>query len=349
MKRIYILMLGLCISFASLAQNTNASMDDFGRIAIRPVIVPQSKIPSNASNLLKNKLTQILTKTGMSSNSLDNRFILTANADLLSKEATMTAPPMIITELAVTVYIGDVQTGQLYGSYQFPNIKGMGNNDVKSYLDAVKKININDPGLAAFVDESKTKIVEYYNSQIDFIINEAKALLDTEKYNDAILLLSSVPNVCKEAHEKAMAMINEVYQKKIDTEGEALYNRAYTAWKASNTKESAEEIVALVGKINPLSSAAPKARELSVEIEKHYAELEARRREIEEREWAFEMQKYNDEKQAAAEERAMDHQYRMTKAKYDADVAKKAYSAAAEVAKAEASRPVYNYTVVHWW
>ena len=55
-------------------------------------------------------------------------------------------------------------------------VKGVGENETKAYMSALKNLKTNDPNYQDFIEKAKNKIVEYYNSKCDFIIKEAKAL-----------------------------------------------------------------------------------------------------------------------------------------------------------------------------
>ena len=227
---------------------------------------------------------------------------------------------MIAMTLSPTIYIGDAQTGDLYASCEVKNVKGVGENETKAYLDAIKKINVNSPEMVQCINTGKTRIIEFYNSQIDFLIAEAESLVNSQKYDEAMMLLSTVPDVCKEAYEKAMQKISVVYKTKIDTEGAALYNEAYALWKSNKSKESALKVVELLAQINPLSSAAKQGRTLVASVESHWAEIEARRRELEERAWAFKMKQYDDSQAEKTAQREMDHEYRMQESSFDYEV-----------------------------
>ena len=238
----------------------------------------------------------------------------------ITKDITATAPPMVAMTLSPTVYVGDAETGDLYASCQLRDVKGVGNNETKAYLDAIKKINVNSPEVVECINTGKTKIIEYYNSQIDFLIAEAESMVQSQKFEDAMALLASVPSVCKEAYEKAMNAIADVYQKKIDVEGASLYNEAYALWNSNKSKDSALKVVELLSQINPLSASAKESRTLVSLVEGHWAELEARRRELEERQWAFKMKQYDDEQAAKTAEREMNHEYRMQNSAFDYEV-----------------------------
>ena len=302
------------------AQNNKGKTDDIGRIALSPYVISNANIPSYAISVVENKLSQIVAKQGLGSNAIDQRFVITANLVEVSKEITATAPPMVALKLTPTIYIGDIITGDLYASCELPEIKGVGNNETKAYLSAVKAIRTNNPAIVQCIEEGKTKIIEFYNSQIDFIMAEAESMVESQQYDEAMVKLAAVPKVCKEAYAKAYEKIGEVYQKKIDLEGDKLYNEANSTWNTAKNKESAEKVVELLAQINPLSAAAEKGRALVKKVESHYAELVARRREIEERNWAFKMQQYNDEQENIVANRENEHEYRMQKAEFDYEV-----------------------------
>lgn len=314
MKKIALVFLGILSAFGLSAQNNEGSSDDLGRIALNPVIINESGIPATAHRMLDSKLTQIVTKCGLASDSPIPRFVITADTQLIAKEVTATAPVMTVVEVATTVYVGDAETGQLFGTYAYAPAKGVGTNETKAYLDALKKINVNDQGVIRFVEDSKVKILEFYNSQIDIIIAEAQTLMSSQKYDDAMTLLSTVPDVCKDAYAKAMTMITKIYQAKIDNEGQALYNEAYALWTTSKTADSALAVVELIAQINPLSAAAVQGRNLVKDIENHHNGIEARRREIEARNWEFQQQQYLDAQAAGAEQRAFDYDVFMAEA-----------------------------------
>lgn len=332
MRKVYLIILFIICSIPALCQNNAGKADDLSRLVLTPVVVSNSQIPSYAASVVQNKLNQIVTKNGVGGNAVLPRFVITANLVEISKDITATAPPMIALTLSPTIYIGDAETGDLYASCQLRDAKGVGENETKAYLDAAKRLNVNSPEVVECINTGKTRIIEYYNSQIDFLLAEADALAKSQQYDDAMILLSTVPDICKEAYEKAMAKIGDVYQQKIDLEGAEKYNEAYALWKSSKSKDTALQVVELLAQINPLSKSAKDGRSLVASVEAHWSELEARRREIEERNWAFKMRQYEDEQSAKTAEREMNHEYRMQESSFNYEVEMKRAETGAEAA-----------------
>lgn len=291
MKKFILLCAGLLICSLSFAQNTEGTADDKDRIALTPVVDEESSVPSYARKVLETKLRDIVTRSGLAASSTSPRFVITANLNLLNKELTPTAPPMTAVQLATTLYIGDAVTGQLFATYTYDSVKGVGQSEQRAYMAAVKNLKATSAELDAFVEKGKVKIIEYYNTQIDFIITEANALANQEKYDDALELLASVPSVCKEAYEKAMDKIAVIYKKKIDSESAVYLAQASAVWKANKTAEGAREAIDLLAKVNPMSNVAEQSKSLVSEIEAHNAELKEYARKIEERNFQFAREK----------------------------------------------------------
>lgn len=329
-----IISLSAFFAFSMSAQNDLGKTDDVGRIVLSPYVVSNANIPSYAESALSNKLSRIAAAQGVAGGTVDQRFVITANVIEMSKEFTASAPPKIALIAQPTLYIGDVVTGELFSSCSLPTVKGVGDNDTKAYLAAIKGINENSQEVVRCINQGKAKIIEYYNSKIDFLLAEADALASSQQFDEAMAKLAAVPQVCKDAYLKAYGKIGEIYQKKIDLEGDRLYNEAYAQWNTAKTKASAERVVELLAQINPISSAAAKGRKLVASVEAHYSEIEARRRAIEERNWEFKMKQYEDNQANLAAKREIEHTEKMYSYEVQMEHAKNG-SAAAEYALQE--------------
>jgi hypothetical protein len=123
--------------------------------------------------------------------------------------------------LEITFYIGDGISGTKFASFS-KTTKGSGKSETKAYLMALKEINASDIQYTKFIDEGKLKIIEYYKSNADVIISEANALSSQNKFDEAIYKLVSVPNICKEAYDKCMNKIPEIYKAKMERECQKL-------------------------------------------------------------------------------------------------------------------------------
>ena len=319
LTRILVIPVLLLLAGAVSAQNNAGKTDDVGRVALTPFIAENSNIPTASSNLMRSKMRAAVPRRGLGP-SAGGRFILPLTADVVSRKITPTAPPMVATVLSPTFYIGDLSDGTLFASLTLPAVKGVGQNEEKSYMQALKNINLNNPDFAKFVGDGKEKIIAYYNTHIDFIIKEADALSGKGEHERALALLMGVPTVCADAHARAMKHVGTVYQRKIDQESAEALARATGAWAASPDATGATEAGEWLAGVHPLSSSAPGAAKLQ-------SEMKSRVKELADREWTEQVKQNREE----------------------AALAQTAMQAAKEIAAAEANRPVYYTTVLSWW
>ena len=328
MKRFISFMTFALLVFNTIvAQNNAGTIDDIGRVAIVPMIASNSKIPKNSSNMMLNKMRTAIVRTGLGASSGNARFVITVNSDELTRDITPTAPPMMAVTIAPTFYIGDLQEGTLFASISLPAVKGVGSSAEKAYMAALRNINLNSPDFTSFVNNGRTRIVEYYNTNIHFLLKEAEAKAAKDDFDGAISLLMSVPSVCADAHKQAMDKVSGIWQRKIDKSSAESLAKAKQAWNASLDLEGASAAGALLEGVHPNSSSAKEATSLMQSISK-------RVKEISDREWAL-------------EERAIAFQEQQ--ARDAVELEKASINAAKEVAVALASQPVYYTNVVYWW
>jgi hypothetical protein len=247
------------------AQNKKGKADDLGRIIINTYVSPQVEgLPPSAKRMLNNKLSQIVSKNGMGGSSLNPRFIITPNITVLTKDITATAPPMHTYTLEITFYIGDGIEGTLFASTSM-ELKGVGTTETKAYIGALKRINPKNPIFKDFIEEGKTKIIEYYNSKCDFIQKEATSKADKKEFDEAIAGLLAVPEVCKECYMACQNLSVEIYKKKLENECTENIQKAIVA----KTNNKWDEAASLLTKILPDVSCFDDAQKLLKEIEDH--------------------------------------------------------------------------------
>ncbi len=272
----------------TFAQNSLGKANDVGRICLNSMIASNSSVPQGAQKILLNKLNQIASRNGVGGSSLTPRFVITANVVKTAKEVVPSAPPMVALELETTLYIGDALNGTLYSSHSYGTRKCVGETEDKAYMSGLRNLPVESTAIREFVSNGKNKIVEYYNSQIDFLLSQAESLSNQNRYDEAIALLMEVPEVCKDAYLRAMGKASVIFQKKIDDEGAALLMQANASWKTNRTIEGANEAATYLGQISPAAACASEANALADSIAKYLKELD-------DREWKFKMKVFDTE------------------------------------------------------
>jgi hypothetical protein len=278
----------MVLGFSTYAQNTAGKSDDVARITLASFVPQQiDKMPEAARSMLANKLSQIVTQSGMSGSAQNQRFILTANINVLSKDITPTAPPMQAFTLDISLYIGDGIDGTKFASFS-TTVRGVGENETKAYISALKNLKTNDPNYQSFIGSGKNKIVEYYNSKCDFIIKEAQTLASQSQYDGAIDNLISVPEVCKGCYDKCMDAVVPIYKLQIDKACRVSLADAANSWNTNQDASGASAASEYLAQIDPGASCFKDAQALSNKIAKRILE-------IEKREWSFKMKEYQDD------------------------------------------------------
>jgi len=291
MKKIISLLI---LTFVAITSNAQVKLDDFGRIVLNTYLPDNIAIPSEAKNLLITKLNQITSNNGMGGSQANPRFIITANVNVGTKDIIAGPPQMIAQNLDVTLFIGDALTNTIF-SNTILSLKGVGTNENKAFIEAFKTINTKNKDVIAFLEEGKTKIINYYSTNCDFIIKDAQTLVKQEKYDEAIYQLSLVPDVCKDCYFKCLDTLALIYQQKIDADCKVKFNEAKVTWAGAQTPNGAEKAVDILSTINPMANC-------QTDVTAFIKTIEAKLKADEKERWQFKMKQYADKIEAQKEQ-----------------------------------------------
>jgi hypothetical protein len=224
----------------------------------------------------------------MGGSAFNPRFVIAVTVLETGKDIIAGPPVMTALTLQVTFYVADAIENRIYSNVQL-EVKGVGdgNNTAKAYLDAMKKINVNHQNIKNLVAEAKNEIVDYYNTQCDFIIRDAVSLSKKGDYDASMVKLASIPDICESCYIKAMDTLQTVYQQKIDKECLLIMRDAKTTWMANPNDSGAAKVAQIINSISPFSTCEPDAGILMNEITK---KLQAEKKAL----WEFQVQKHRD-------------------------------------------------------
>lgn len=284
MKKILVFV-GVLMFVANLFAQT---LDDVGRLSIFVQRPNDASIPSEAINILDDKMHQIITSSGISENAFSQRFSLSATVCVIKKDIVSGPPTRISQTLDVTFYIKDVVDNKEYGNVNI-SVVGVGLNENKAYIMAFSSIKPGNKRIQDMIKDCKNLIIAYYQTNIDKIILDADILAQQQQFDDALFLLAQVPDVCSECTAKCRKATIEIYQKKIDTAGLRFLQQARTAWAGSPNADGAIEAAQFLSKIDLLASCQQ-------EVEILMQEMTEKVKDDERKAWEFELQKYADNK-----------------------------------------------------
>lgn len=256
----------ICFQVSMIGQNSNIELSPYIETSV-------DGIPVEAHQVLLNKMGEILTQNGIIKG-VNSSIILTCNTTVSNEVITSTAPTLFVYELQATFYIGNGIDGTLYSSYP-STLKGTGTTKAKAYIDAFKAIKTNDKNLQNFLDSSKTKILNYYNTKCSTILAEVNSLESLQKYDEALYKLTSIPDASK-CFAQAKQKMSSVYQKSIDNDCKLKMSNATNIWSANPNVYGANEVANILATINPNSNCFTLAKQLGVKVEKKMNDIDNR-------------------------------------------------------------------------
>lgn len=288
MKQRITLILFVITSFFQnvIAQSNSINLNDVDRIILNATTIENSNVPNDAKQILQSKLQQIATTNSLSGNSYNPRYIITAKANVLSKNVVAGPPQSIALNVEFVFFIGDAIDNIIYSTTN-KTFKAVGSNENKAFIEAINQINTKDEIFKPLIEEGKNKIVNWYSTQCDFIIKNAETLATQEKYQEAIYTLISVPQVCKDCYTKCQDANKPIYIAYQNKECNKKLNEAKQKWSAEPTQKTAKVVATLLSLIYPDAPCYNEAEKLAEEVKKKIEDTEKK-------EWEFKMKKYND-------------------------------------------------------
>lgn len=234
MKRILFLLVSVVIGLSASAQSVGYVP---GKVAFSPVYdTAFSGWPQEITDLMKNKLTQIVMQNGVGS--LSDQYVLTANIALEDKQVTATAPAQYVVKLAVQLLAIDVNAQILIRELTL-NVTGVDRSENRAYLAAVRQINPRNPLVKSFIQEASDVALAAYNQNVAAYINDARALEQAGNYDEALYTLAQIPKDV-DRYDEVWALSSEIVD--LQTKAEKAEKSRVAAQAAQKAEEDAEAL-----------------------------------------------------------------------------------------------------------
>ncbi len=274
MKKIINIVL-LLATISMVSQNNNG-------ITLGAYVPEQAEeMPSVAKKMLVNKLGKIITENGITDDTNNSRFILVPNVTVLSKDIIASAPLRIALNLDITLYIGDGVGGNLF-STESVSVKGVGSNENKAYIAAIKRLNSKNTDIQNFIKKGKEKIISYYDSNCKTISNKVSSLEARGDSIEALSVLANIPESSSCFDSKKVAKMKALYKKAIDQDCKERLNTASGLWAANQDVNAANKVGQLLASVDPNSSCFR-------DVKKLYDDVAKRVKETSDRGWNYQL------------------------------------------------------------
>ena len=275
MKKLYSLALAALMSVSMLAVET-----EYLPISVY-AIDNLENFPAGAKAMIENKLTQLLTKNGIAGINTNGQFILTITTTPLDKDVIPGPPSKIAEKMEMNLYIVDAYAKNILSSTSI-TVRGLGETENKCYMDAISHMPLNTQQMSTFIAEGKEKIIAYYDHEGEAILGNAKNLAKQKKFDEALYMVSLIPQQCKH-YKSAMTIGLDIYQQQINHACTVNLNEARMAWVAEQNALGAYAAGQYLANILPDAACYGEAMALYKEIKAKVLD-----------DWKFEMKQHQD-------------------------------------------------------
>ena len=275
MKKIFSIFVAALMSATMLAVDTQ-----YLPISVYAADDTES-FPQGAKAMMENKLTQLLTRNGIAGLDYMGQFILTVTTTPLDKDVIPGPPAKIAEKMEMNLYIVDAYAKTIFSTTSL-TVKGLGETENKCYLNAISHMPLQSPQMTKFIEEGKSKIIEYYDHEGEALLKRAAYLAGQKNYEEALFIVSLIPQQSKH-YDAALAAGLKIYQQHIDNQCAINLAAARTAWAAEQNSRGAYAAGEYLANILPDAECYGEAMDLYKEIKGKVLD-----------DWKFEMKKYQD-------------------------------------------------------
>jgi hypothetical protein len=214
----------------------------------------------NNISVVEGRLRSIISSLGMESG-YGGRFVLACKISAIQREVSGTK---LIQHLQVSFAVGDNMNNVCFGSTTTECI-GMGNIEQQAMTSALKNIKCNME-LKNLIATGKKRIIEYYDKNIDVILQKTRALVTAHKWEEALYELTPIPQECT-FYPEALNMMEDIYRNHINHDAMQVLNEAQAIWSADpNPGPAAEQALSILANIDTSAKCYPQAKALMNKI-----------------------------------------------------------------------------------
>lgn len=278
-------------------------------------------VPEKAETQLRDKMLAALSSAGLATTAENAAVALVPSISILNEQTGAGVQNTVSMNLNYTFSLVGIASGVVFDSYIVEGVQTRGQNKINAVARSFAGVNLNTPAFQAFLSNGQSKIVAYYQRQLQKTLAKAQTNINSKQYGDALAILMEIPEETPGYTTKVLPMVERTYKMYANNLAASLLQQAQAAWAAAPDEEGAERVAEILSEMPVGTTSSAAARQLVKQIEARVKALDQRR-------WA-----------AMNAALAREHQERMSVIK-----------AARDVAVAQAKRPIRVVQHVHlWW
>lgn len=237
-------------------------------------------LPTSVDSQIKNKMQRALTQMGVSS-SKEAVFALVPEISVLDEKTSSGIPPLAEMEYEVIFSVKNVFDGKTFASYTFP-VKSKGSNKVNALSVGMKKINLDTPEFASFLQEAKDKTISYYEKELPKIMQRVNTAMKMKKHEEALSLLAQVPQEIK-SYDKVLTLMEQNFKAYEHTKAKENLQKAKALWTANKDEDTAMKVADLISEISSDTPVYKDAVVLLNSMDKYLGDKEKYQRKMQEK------------------------------------------------------------------
>lgn len=267
-----------------MANNVDARSATNGCVALSVLV--QADMDEVNADFLKAKFINIVTRNGIASNGVSPQIVIAPIFNEVSYEVTSSLPQRHKCSYYLTIYIGNLLTGEIFGSVE-KSIIGVGDSKELALRNAISSIGTDDGEINKLISVSEQKIVNYYTANGKQIIQEALGYAQNNNFDEALALLNSIPKSTGELYAEASKVRFDVIDKYINNNSDILLNdlKAALGEERDNVGGFSQKAMAIYRSIPKGSKAEKEADRIYDEYIKELKPEAKLKHEKEMREW----------------------------------------------------------------
>ena len=174
---------------------------------LQPVVQGEDITPDIAQRIAV-KMLEIASQNGISGLGSAPGFVLGCEIAQTGRAATGTAPQKMTVQYTLTFKVANVTTGDVYATAT-QDVTGVGNSFPEANQNAVNNIK-NSPELQKMLQTASTRIIDWYNQNVQTLKNQISAAEGTGDYDLALALAEAVPQQATAAFNYASSKLPEL-------------------------------------------------------------------------------------------------------------------------------------------